>query len=179
MLKSILVGLTALCVITVPVAAQVAAALPMGAFGEKPMDPAQMAALFANAQRTMKPASYVLSHKSDLALTDDQVQRLEVLSRAQDDSVIVRQIRMTSAMHRRLKERLDSGTAPQFGWVGSVDEKKFRDEACEQAGISTEYAIGMMRDRLAVGSVLTGTQIDRLPQLEASDAMRAMKPKTP
>jgi hypothetical protein len=179
MLKPLLARLIALCVIAVPVAAQVAPVPPMGAFGEKQMDPAQMASLLANSQRMMKPAAYVLAHKTDLALTEDQVQRLETLARAQDDSVVVRQIRLTSVMSQLIRKRQESGNVPDAGWVGSINEKKLRDEACEQAGLTTEFAVGIMRDRLAVGSILTGTQIDRIPELEASDAMRAMRPKTP
>jgi hypothetical protein len=179
MLKPMLTQLIAFCVMAVPVGAQVAPVPPMGAFGEKQMDPAQMASLFANSQRLMKPASYVLAHKTDLALTEDQVQRLETLARAQDDSVVVRQIRITSAMSQLIRKRQESGNVPDGGWVGSVNEKKLHDEACEQAGLTTEFAIGIMRDRLAVGSILTGTQIDRIPGLEAGDTMRAIRPKTP
>jgi hypothetical protein len=179
MLKPLLAPLIALCLIAGSVAAQVAPVSPMGAFGEKQMDPAQLALMIGHSQRLLKPASYVLAHKADLALTEVQVQRLEILARAQDDSVVVRQIRMTSGMALLFKKRQESGIAPDIGWVGPIDEKRLRDEACEQAGLTTEFAIGVLRDRLAVGTILTGTQIDRLPGLEAGDAMRAITSKAP
>ena len=171
MLKPMLARLIALCVITVPVAAQVA---PSSA-----MDPERMAALMANSQRTFKPASFVLSHKSELALTPEQVDFLEFRAKSEDDSVAARQIRMGSALSSLMKKRESASTKPATGWVGSVNEQQIRDEACEQAGISVEAVLNLMRDRQAVGAILTPTQIAQIQQLEASDMMRALKPKLP
>jgi len=171
MLKPKLARLIALCVIAVPVAAQVA---PSSA-----MDPERMAALMANSQRTFKPASFVLSHKSELALTPEQVDFLEFRAKSEDDSVAARQIRMGSALSSLMKKRESASTKPATGWVGSVNEQQIRDEACEQAGISVEAVLNLMRDRQAVGAILTPTQIAQIQQLEASDMMRALKPKLP
>ena len=171
MLKPMLARLIALCVIAVPVAAQVA---PSSA-----MDPERMTALMANSQRTFKPASFVLSHKSELALTPEQVDFLEFRAKSEDDSVAARQIRMGSALSSLMKKRESASTKPATGWVGSVNEQQIRDEACEQAGISVEAVLNLMRDRQAVGAILTPTQIAQIQQLEASDMMRALKPKLP
>ena len=171
MLKPMLARLIALCVIAVPVAAQVG---PSSA-----MDPERMAALMANSQRTFKPATFVLSHKSELALTPEQVQFLEFRAKSEDDSVAARQIRMGSALSSLMKKRESASTKPATGWVGAVNEQQIRDEACEQAGISAEAVLNLMRDRQAVGAILTPTQIAQIQQLEASDMMRALKPKLP
>ena len=179
MLKPMIARLIVLCVVAVPLAAQVAPSSPIGAFGEKPMDPERMAALMANSQRTFRPASFVLSHKSELALTPEQVQFLEFRAKSEDDSIVVRQIRMVSALSRLMKKRESAGAQPTTGWVGSVNEQQLRDEACEHAGLSVEATLNLMRDRQAVGAILTATQIDQIQQLEMSDIMRALKPKQP
>jgi hypothetical protein len=179
MLKPILVRLIALCAIAVPAAAQVSTASPFGAFGEKQMDPAQMAALVASSQRTMKPASFVLSHKAELTLTADQVQQLDLLAHAEEDSLVVRQIRITAAMTRLFKKRAEGETAQSTGWVGQINEKQLRDDACEQSALQVEFMLNLLRDRQAAGTILTGTQIDRLQELEMTDMMRALKPKQP
>jgi hypothetical protein len=178
MLTPFLARLIILGVIAVPAAAQVAPS-PFGGFGEKPMDPAQIAALVANSKRTMRPASMVLGFRSELALTADQVQQLELLTRGEEDSAVVRQIRLSAAMARLIKARESSDIAPQTGWAGPINEKQLRDEACEQAGLGVEAMLNLMRDRHAVGNILTGTQIDRVQQLEISDMVRALKPKQP
>lgn len=178
MLKPLLGRLIALCLIAVPVAAQVAPASPFGAFGEKQLDPAKMAALVANSQRTMKPASFVLSHKTELTLTPDQVQQLDLLARGEEDSTVVRQIRMVAAM-TRLAQKREAGADPQTGWVGSIDEKRLREEACEQSGLQVEFVVNLLRDRQAVGNILTGRQIDRIAELEMGELKRAMMSKQP
>lgn len=168
-----------LCAVAIPAAAQVRPPSPFEALGEKSVDPARLAALMANSQRSIKPATYVLGHKTDLALTADQVRQLELLARSEEDSAIVRQIRLTAATARLSHNQQNTAYTRQSGWVGPINEKQLRDEACEHAAITVEYAIGMMRDRQAVGTILTGTQIDRLPELEASDALHAIKRKEP
>ncbi len=179
MLKPLLARLIALWVIAVPVYAQVPPANPYGAFGERQPDAEQLAALMANRKRTMQPASFVLSHKAELALTAEQVQRIELLAHTEDDSAVVRQIRTTAAMTRQMKERASGNAPPSTGWAGPINEKQIRDDAIQMAGVQADIVLTLLRDRQAVGNVLTGTQIERIMQLEMSDMMSAMKPKQP
>jgi len=179
MLKPMLARLVALCAIAVPATAQVSSLSPFGPFGEKHIDPAQMAAIVASSQRTMKPAAFVLSHKAELTLTADQVQRLDLLARAEEDSMVVRQIRMSAAMTRLIKKRSEAESAQQTGWVGTINEKQLRDDACEQSALQVDFTMNLLRDRQVVGNILTGSQIDRLQELELSDLMRVLRPKQP
>jgi hypothetical protein len=175
MLKPTLARLIALSMFATPVAAQVAP----NPFAETKVDPQQIAAMFANSQRTLKPASFVLGHKDELALTPEQVKQIDLLVRGEGDSVIVRQIRMNAAMSRQAKKRAESNVAPQTGWVGTVNEKQLRDEACEAAGMQVDFMVNLFRDRQAVGNILTATQIERIHEIEANDVMRAFKTKQP
>jgi hypothetical protein len=179
MLKPRLARLVALCVIAFPAAAQVSPPSPFGPFGEKQMGPAQMAAVVATSQRAMKPASFVLSHKTELTLTPDQVQRLDLLAHGEEDSIVVRQIRMSAAMTRLIQKRSDSNTDQSAGWVGPFNEQQLRNDACEQSGLQVDYMLNLLRDRQAVGNILTGSQIDRLQELEMSELMRVLRPKQP
>ena len=173
-----LARLIALSVVAVPVAAQTTGRA-IGTVGEIQLDPERMAALMANSQRTLKPASFVLSHKSELALTPEQVQFLEFRAKLEDDSAAVRQIRMANAMAMLMKKHESTGTQPPTGWVGAIDERRLRDEACERAALSVDAMLDLMRDRQAVGTILTGAQIDQIQQLEVRDMIRALKPKQP
>ena len=175
MLKPMLVRFVVLSIIATPVAAQIGPS----PFAERKTDPAQFAALMANSQRTMKPASFVLDHKTELGLTPEQVKQLDVLVRDETDSAVVRQIRLTAAVYRDAKSLGESNAAPQTGWVGVVDEKKLRDDACRQAGMGVEVMLNLMRDRQVVGRLLTAGQIERIQELEMNDMVRVMTPKQP
>jgi len=175
MLKPMLARLIALSMFATPVAAQVAP----NPFAETKLDPQQLVAMFTNSQRTLKPASFVLGHKDELALTPEQVKQVELLVRGEEDSVIVRNIRRNAEMSRQAQKRVESNVAPQTGWVGTINEKKLRDEACETAGMQVDFMVNLLRDRQAVGNVLTARQIERIHEIEASEVMRAFKPKQP
>lgn len=174
MLKPTLVRLIVLCGMAVPLAAQVSPSpLPPQA------DPAKMAALMVNSQRALRPASFTLSHKSELALTDKQVEQLDLLARAEEDSAATRNFRREAAMARMMEKRQEDNNVPQTGWSGPVNETQLRADACEQAGMATEVMISLFRDRQAVGKILTGRQINRVMELEMSDVMRILKPSQP
>jgi hypothetical protein len=175
MLKPMLARLIALSVFATPVAAQVAP----NPFAETKLDPKQLAAMIMNSQRTLKPASFVLGHKDEFALSPEQVKQIELLVRGEEDSVIVRQIRMNAAMSRQTEKRAESNVAPQNGWVGTINEKQLRDEACEASGIQVEFMVNLLRDRQAVGNILTARQIERIDEIEANEVLRAFKTKQP
>jgi hypothetical protein len=156
---------------TAPLVAQVA---PSPMFPQA--DPVKMAALAANSQRTMRPASFVLSHKTELALTAKQVAQLDLLVRVEDDSAAVRSFRLEALMARIMEKRQADNSTRQIGWDGPVDESRLRSEACEQAGIASEAMINLYRDRQAVGKILTGNQVNLAVELEMSDVIRILKP---
>jgi hypothetical protein len=166
-----LIVLCGLCGSTAPLVAQVA---PSSMFPQA--DPAKMAAIAANSQRTMRPASFVLSHKSELALTPRQVEQLDLLVRVEEDSAAVRSFRLEALTARMMEKRQAENTTPVIGWDGPVDESRLRNEACEQAGLTTEAMINLYRDRRAVGKILTGKQVNIAMELEMSDMMRILKP---
>ena len=175
MLKPLLVRLIGLTMLAVPAAAQIAPS----PFAEGKVDSTRVAAMFANSQRTLKPASFVLDHRAELSLTQEQVKRLEVLVRSEEDSGVVRQIRITATMTRLMKKQDESNLTSQAGWAGNFSEKQLRDEACERAAVQADVIVNLMRDRQMVGNVLTMTQIQQVLEIETNDLLRALHPKQP
>lgn len=175
MLKPTVVRLIALSIVAIPAAAQVAPST----LAETKQDPAQLAALMANSQRTSRPASLVLGYKDELALTPDQVKQIELLARGEADSGAVRKARLAVKMSRLIKQRDENLAASQAGWSGAVNEKQLRDDTCEEAGIQIDVMMYLMRDRQAVGSILTSAQVERVLELESNDLRRAIKTKQP
>ncbi len=176
MLKPILARLILLCSFAGsagPLAAQVtpSSLIPQA-------DPAMMAAIAANSQRTMKPASYALSHKSELALTPQQVEQIDLLARAEEDSATVRSIGLVARMARLMAKRQADDTQ-QSGWSGPINESQLRDDACEQSRLAAEVMLNLYRDRQAVGKFLTGKQVNLLKGLEVDDVMRITRAHRP
>jgi hypothetical protein len=169
MLKPILARLLILLGFAAPLTAQV---FPQA-------DPAKMAALAANSQRTLKPASFALSHKTELSLTDKQVQQLELLAKAQDDSAAVREFRRSAQVSQMMEKHLLDNNELQTGWNGPVNESQLRENACEQAKMAADAMVNLYRDRQAAGKFLTGKQITLLVEIEMSDMMRILRPTPP
>lgn len=158
----------ALSVISTALSAQTPATKPVTP------DSAQIMAMMANSMRLMKPAQFVLDHKTDLSLTPEQVSFLEFLVIAQRDSASARQTRQMTQMREGAK-RSPSSTVTAMAWTGTVDEQAIKDGACQQSAMQAEIMINMARDRHAVGAILTPSQIAQMPMVEAGDMMKAMK----
>ena len=63
-----------------------------------------------------------------------------------------------------------------MSWTGPVDESAIRTAMCEQSRASADMLIGMMRDRHALGVLLTPDQQHRFDALQGEMMVRAMKP---
>jgi Spy/CpxP family protein refolding chaperone len=170
-----LIVVTALGIIAAPLGAQTSGGVAVGVVGARP-DSAQIAAVMANSMRMLKPAVFVLDHKTELALSPEQVQFLEFLIGAERDSADVRQARMMAMLQDKMAKR-PRPPVPMSTWSGPIDEQQIRDEACQNSQAQAESIVGMMRDRRAVGAVLTPAQVAQLTTLEQQDMMNAMRPK--
>ncbi len=135
------------------------------------LDPQRRAALQESAMQQNKPAEFVLQHRTDLSLTEQQVATLEVLAEAQRDSARVRQTRMTERMRTNPPR---SAIVAAAGWSGSVDEAELREALCEQSAAQMDLLLGVAQDRRAVASVLTAVQVEQLPRLQTGDMMKAL-----
>jgi hypothetical protein len=178
-LRSRFIVVTALGIIAAPLGAQTTSGVAIGVVGARP-DSAQIAAVMANSMRMLTPAVFVLDHKTELALSPEQVQFLEFLVGAERDSAAVRQTRMMAMMQDQMAKR-PRPSVQLSTWTGPIDEQQIRDEACQQSKGQAESIVGMMRDRRAVSAVLTPAQVAQLTTLEGKDMMNAMglKPKQP
>lgn len=135
------------------------------------LDPQQRAAMQESAMQQNKPAEFVLQHRTDLSLTEQQVAKLEVLAEAQRDSARVRQTRVVERMRTNPPSR---AFVAAVGWSGSVDEAELREALCQQSATQVEMMLGIARDRQAVASVLTPVQVEQLPRLQTGDMMKAL-----
>jgi TonB family protein len=136
------------------------------------MDSTQMANVMRNSMAMMRPAELVLEHRAELALTTDQVTRLEAIAAAQRDSQAVRQRRMVVEMRERNTKLTDRSGI--MAWTGPVDEQAIREVARIQSGAQAEALINLVRDRHAAGAVLTPSQLVLIPRLEAGAMMRGV-----
>ena len=147
--------------------------------GQMP-DSAQMSAAMAMSARMRSPARFALSMQKEIGLSAQQVAALEVLVRAQSDSESVRVLRMMQ--QRQTTPRGKSPMAAMEGiatWTGPVDEAAIRAAACEQSKAQAEILIGMIRDRHAVGELLTTTQQEELDRLQRELMAGAFKSAAP
>lgn len=147
--------------------------------GQMP-DSAQMSAAMAMSARMRSPARFALSMQKEIGLSAQQVAALEVLVRAQSDSESVRVLRMMQQMETTTRGK--SPTAAMDGiatWTGPVDEAAIRAAACEQSKAQAEILIGMIRDRHAVGELLTTTQQEALDRLQGEMMAGAFKTVAP
>lgn len=147
--------------------------------GQMP-DSAQMSAAMAMSARMRSPARFALSMQKEIGLSAQQVAALEVLVRAQSDSESVRVLRMMQQL--QTTPRGKSPMAAMEGiatWTGPVDEAAIRAAACEQSKAQAEILIGMIRDRHAVGELLTTTQQEELDRLQRELMAGAFKSAAP
>jgi hypothetical protein len=134
-------------------------------------DSAQQAAMFAVTARMRSPAAMALSVKEELKLSPEQVAAIEALVPIEADSGRVR-------MERMMASTRQSAKAPGWStaWTGPIDEAAVRAAACEQARTTADMMIGMMRDRHALGVLLTPDQQQQFDRLQGQMMMRIMRP---
>ncbi len=146
----------------------------------EPPDSAHMAAVMAALQRMRSPAGFALSMQKELSLSAQQVAALEVLVRAESDSQRTRMFRVMQQMRTLARDKssiASMGTRPT--WTGPIDEAAIRASACEQSKLQAEVLIGMIRDRHAVGELLTTTQQEELDRLQRELMAGASNGATP
>lgn len=143
-------------------------------FGQMP-DSAQMSAAMAMSARMRSPARFALSMQKEIGLSAQQVAALEVLVRAQADSESARVVRMMQQLQTARGTSPTAAMAEISTWTGPVDETAIRAAACEQSKAQAEILIGMIRDRHAVGELLTTTQQDELDRLQREMMAGAFK----
>lgn len=137
-----------------------------------PIDSSQVAAMMAKAMQLSKPASFVLQHRAELALSAVQVATLDGLAIAQADSMVVRQARIVAQMQGNPPS---SAMLAAASWAGDVDERALRDALCQSSTNQADLMIGLARDRRAIAAVLTSAQIALLPQLQSNEMLKAFK----
>jgi Spy/CpxP family protein refolding chaperone len=120
------------------------------------------------------PAAFALANKGELALTREQVGYLEALVKIEVDSSRARMLRIAEGMPRRGPSSVVASAEAMMSWTGPVDEAGIRATACEQSKAQAELMIGMMRDRHAVGAVLTPAQQHQMDWLQAELMRKAV-----
>lgn len=143
-------------------------------------DSAQLAAGMAAAIRMQNPAGFALSAQKDLGLSPQQVAALEALLRTATDSQTARMMRMMKGLESAARDTAAVARMQALSsWTGPIDEAGIRASACEQSKMQAEMLIGMMRDRHAVGALLTATQQEALDQLQRDLMMKAYRKDAP
>ena len=148
------------------------ASVSVSAQGITMPDSAMRASMSTAAMKLNQPADFVLGHRDDLALSTEQVSKLNALARAMRDSAGVRQARMMSRMR---DQKPTPATVAVGGWSGSIDEKALREEMCRSSANTVELVLALAHDRRAVAALLTPEQVKKLPQIQTADMMKAMK----
>lgn len=136
-------------------------------------DSAQIASIMSMGQRMLSPAQLVLDHRAELALSPDQVKRLEALALAQRDSV---RLRIMRSQEKLTDKANGASMGSSMAWTGPVNEPEIREAARRQADSQAETMIGLARDRRAVGAELTPQQLALLPRVEGAELMRSVRP---
>ena len=143
--------------------------------GQMP-DSAQMSAAMAMSARMRSPARFALSMQKEIGLSAQQVAALEVLVRAQSDSESVRVLRMMQQLETTARSKSPTAAMEAIStWTGPVDETAIRAAACEQSKAQAEILIGMIRDRHAVGELLTTAQQEELDRIQREMMAGAFK----
>lgn len=148
------------------------AATTASAQGLAMLDSAKQASMMDAAMKWNQPAEFVLGHRAELALSTDQVSKLNALTRALRDSAGVRQARMLA---RAKGQKPSPAIMAAAAWSGPIDEKALREETCKQSANSVEITLALAHDRRATAALLTAEQVQKLPQLQRAEMMKAMK----
>jgi hypothetical protein len=136
-------------------------------------DSAQQAAAMAMSMRMRSPAVMALSMKQELGLSAEQVAAIEALVPIEADSARLRMGRLMTALSKGpMKDQSRS-----MLWTGPIDEAAIRAAACEQSRSSADMLIGLMRDRHALGVLLTPDQQRQFDALQGEMMSRVMRSK--
>jgi hypothetical protein len=170
----------AITVLTSPLHAQVKV---VGVISDQRMpDSAQQVAALAAGMRMRAPAAFALSMKQEIGLTPEQVAAVEALVPIEADSQRVRMRRMLERNQERARERPGAVVATaqaMMSWTDPIDEAAIRASACEQSQAQSDLMIGMMRDRRALGVLLTPMQRHELDRLQGELMTRAFRSAAP
>jgi hypothetical protein len=137
-------------------------------------DSAQQAAVLAMSMRLRSPASLALTMKQELGLKPEQVAAIEALARVEADSIRARMSRVME-LGRQNTSNKRGAMVVGMGWTDPIDEGAIRAAACEQARGQADILIGMMRDRHALGVLLTADQQHQFDELQGQMMVRAIR----
>ncbi|MEP7000058.1 MAG: hypothetical protein ABI969_06250 [bacterium] len=168
--RTVTLGFALLLVVNTPLAAQATATMLVSV-----PDSSQIMSMMANSMRLLKPAQFVLDHRTDLSLTPEQVGFLEFLVVAQRDSAAIRQARRMITLQASAAKGAMNSSVVAMAWTGTIDEQAMKDVACQQSSTQAESLLNLARDRHAVGAILTPAQIAQMPGIEAADIIKAAK----
>ena len=137
-------------------------------------DSAQMAATAAMSIRMQSPATLALTVKQELGLSPEQVQAIEARAQAEVDSGRVRYGRLME-LARQNRQNKQGPMAAGMSWTGPIDEAAIRSAVCEQAQAQADMVIGLMRDRHALGALLTPDQRRQFEGLQDEIVSRMLR----
>ncbi|CAN5814409.1 hypothetical protein BH11GEM2_BH11GEM2_28150 [soil metagenome] len=139
------------------------------------LDSAQMSGMMGSAMRRMQPAQFVLDHRTELALSPEQVPFMESLVLAHADSTRVRSARRMAIARTAARDPLAARAGGVMAWTGAIDEGAIREASRQQAEQAAQYQIDVARDRHAVGALLTPSQLSMIARIEASEMMSGIR----
>jgi len=137
-------------------------------------DSTHLVAAMAASLRMRSPASFALSRKSELMLSAEQVAAVEARVPLELDSLRARTERLMLAM----RKTTTSSAMTLQSWTGPIDEAAIRAASCAQSQMQTDLAIGMLRDRHALGELLTPAQREAFDRLQSEAMMEALRGAT-
>jgi hypothetical protein len=161
--------------VMLPLSSSRAQGKAVGVIADQPMpDSAQQAAMLAISRRMQSPAAVALTMKQDLGLKPEQVAAIEALVPVEADSMRARMRRVMELVQQNAQK--NQGTGQGMGWTDPIDEVVIRAAMCDQSRAQAEMVIGMMRDRHALGALLTVDQQHQFDELQGQIMMRIMQP---
>jgi Spy/CpxP family protein refolding chaperone len=140
---------------------------------QEPVLSAERRAAITEASRLVNaPADFVLRHRTELALSEQQVASLEKLAAALRDSSVARMARLTRDAQAT---GTSAGLMSAMEWSGPIDEAAIRERMRQQSLGQAEFMIAGARDRRAVGALLTPEQRAKLTPLQMAEMSKAMR----
>jgi hypothetical protein len=138
-------------------------------------DSAQQMSAMAASMAMRSPASFALSRKQELGLSPEQVAAVEALVPIEADSMRARTGRMMESFAAAARKQ-PGGAARMVSWTDPIDEAALRAAACEQSRSQADLQIGLIRDRHALGVLLTPDQQHQFDRLQSEMMARALQP---
>jgi hypothetical protein len=139
-------------------------------------DSTRQLAAMAASMAMRSPASFALSVKRELGLSPEQVAAVEALVPIEADSMRVRGSRMMESLKAAVQKMPKAAAARTMSWTAPIDEAAVRAAACEQSRTGADMQIGLMRDRQALGMLLTPDQQRQFDRLQSERMSRALQP---